>query len=346
MKKYFSKLSTKIKLVTAVSGFSFIVGCAHELNPIKISANSSPTNEIAQQRSLIDQAYKDQVDVLAAIPLQKAESYLAKATENNQSGKSAENVLETVGYSKAYLNQALSDANQTGQKFEDVATSRRAAILAGAKNTSKSEILILDEQFRNLTEDIDTSSNVKAEEKKTLQSKYLDLELSAIKKSNLSFLQNILVQAKKKGAEKLTPKAFDEAIQKLNVAEKIIETDRHNTVQVKQASAAATQSATRLMNLLESAQVSKNQTPEQRAVMLDAREQDADHANAVATDAKLQSKKKDQQLANQSANLAVVKNQNVALKQRQEEDAIIVKAEAQFQKSEAEVCFNYFFSHV
>ena len=344
MKKYFSKTKSITKLALGLSMLSFIFSCAHGLMPVAMSADSNPNNEIALQRSLMSQAYKDQVDVLAPNPFQKAETYLLKAAKINETGKSSADVLESIGYSKAYLNQATSDANQVGQKFNDVVDARSAAILVGAKNTESKEIFALDNKFRSLTQDIEDSREVKAEEKKLLQAKYLDLELACIKKNNLDEAKNILEQAKNKGAEKTTPIAYDEAKQKLNSAEKIIETDRHNAVQVREASKVATNSATRLMNLLTSAQMSKVQTPEQRARMLETRDQEAQlanlkasDANSRASDANFESQKKDQQLAQQGAKLEAVRGQNTALKAREEKDAIVANAEAQFKKSEAEV---------
>ena len=337
MANCFSKFNRTAKFSIALGLLGFISGCAHELKPVKISSDASPTAEISAQRNLIDQAYNQQIDVLAPRPLQKAEAFLLKATKSNDSGKSPDDVLESIGYSKSYLNKANEAARQIEPRFSDVVKARSAALLVGAKSTHSNEISSLDKKFRSFTEDVEDSNSVKAEEKTTLQSKYLDLELFAIKKTNLNEIRNLIAQAKNKGAEKVTPVAYDQAVQKLNATEKTIETDRHSTAEINLATKDAMNSARHLMSLLESAQLSKTQTPEQRADTLDAREKAADHANALAADARLQSKTKDLQIAQQGANLELVKGQNTELKQREQEDAIVSEAEAQFGKSEADV---------
>ncbi len=337
MFKSFSKYSRAAKFSISVGVLSFIMGCAHELKPVKIPSESSPAAEISIQRGLIDQAYEAQVDVLASSPLKKAESFFSKAKNSNEKGKAPDEVLEALGISKSYLNKATEEANQLAPNFNDLLKSRRAALLVGAKGVYSSEISSLDNKFRDFTDDMDDSKTVKAEDKTALQSKYLDLELFAIKKTNLDEIRNVIAQAKDKGAEKMTPAAFDQAEQKLNSAEKTIETDRHSVAQIGLATKEAMTSARHLMSLLESAKLSKTQTPEQRAVTLDAREKDVSQANAAANDARLQSKNKDQQLVQQGVNLAMVKGQNSALKHREQEDAIVTDAEAQFGKTEADV---------
>lgn len=342
MNQKFSNYLRVLKISSGI-GMLSIVGCAHELSPIKISPTNSPTTEISNQITLMNQAIGSQTDVLASAHFKKAESYLLDAQAENKKGDSTEVILESVGYSRAYLDKANEEASAVKSNTSDIAEARIAAISAGARNLPK-ELSALDDRFKRLTSNPDEAQKIKTEDKTKLQAQYLNLELHAIKVANLHEAESTLSLTKKKGAEIITPVAYKQAVEKLNNAEKVIETDRHNSEKISLAVKDATDSSRRVFALLESEQNSRSQTPEQRAMTLEARDMALNEAKAVTNEVAAESSVKDQQiavqgeiLALQGEDLAASEVANKVLKKKEMEDKMMTNAAAQFEKSEAEI---------
>ena len=330
------KFSNYLRVLKISSGIGMVAlaGCAHELRPVVISATSSPTTEIANQRRFINFAYDTQTDVLAAKDFKKAESYLTDAQSEIKTGATPEKILEAVGYSQAYLNKANDEAILVKTNISEISDARIAALNAGARDFPK-ELNAIDNNLKKLISDPLQSSSIKAEDKKKLQSQYLNLELLAIKSTNLFETKSILNLAKKKGAEKLIPVAYKEAVGKINIAEKIIEIDRHNSDKIGIAVKEATDSSHRVFSLLESEENSKNQTAEQRAMALEASDIALKQANIVKGEAEAESTIKDEQLSVQGENLLASEIANKELKKNELADKMVEDAAAQFDKSEA-----------
>ena len=218
--------------------------------------------------------------------------------------------------------------------ISEISDARIAALNAGARDFPK-ELNAIDNNLKKLISDPLQSSSIKAEDKKKLQSQYLNLELLAIKSTNLFETKSILNLAKKKGAEKLIPVAYKEAVGKINIAEKIIEIDRHNSDKIGIAVKEATDSSHRVFSLLESEENSKNQTAEQRAMALEASDIALKQANIVKGEAEAESTIKDEQLSVQGENLLASEIANKELKKNELADKMVEDAAAQFDKSEA-----------
>jgi OOP family OmpA-OmpF porin len=351
--KFFKEISMFQKISTGIALLG-LMSCAHELSPSKISSNATPSVEIANQRSLMTDAYNAQVDVLAPSRYKKAESYLEEAQKENAKGDSIDKIYESLGYSHAYLDKANEEAAIVRPNLNEVATARNAALVAGARKLPK-QLNALDHELKELTNKPDSSTKVSSADKTALQSQYLDLELAAIKSTYLGEAKNTLNLAKKKGAEKITPAAFKQAQDKVSAAEKLIETDRHSDAQISVVVKEATTSTKRVFALLESEQNSRNQTPEQRAMTLESRDNAVKAANLetseVVADSSMKEKLKDQEiavkdqemavknetLAIQGQNLAASEEDNLKLKVKEQEDKMVTDAAAQFDKSEADV---------
>ena len=55
-----------IKSTAAIGVLGIMMGCAHQVKPFPISSSANPTEEINNQHSMMTEAYRTQVDVLAA----------------------------------------------------------------------------------------------------------------------------------------------------------------------------------------------------------------------------------------------------------------------------------------
>ncbi len=348
-----------------------LVGCAHEVTPVSMSATSTPSEEIANQVALMNQALSAQVDVLANDEFTKAVSHLSDAQKQNKKGESSDKIMKNLGYSRAYLNKATEVSNMVKASIIQVTDARTAALIAGARSLPK-ELAKLDGKLKDMTDDSSDIGKISSSEKAELQSLYLDLELSAIKFKNLNEAKNILTLVKKKGAEKITPTAYKQAVEKMNIAEKTIETDRHTSAKINPVVQDALASSQRVLKLLESEQNSRNQTPEQRAMTLETRDNAVIAAKVETSEVVAVSNFKDKQLqvqdetiavqgnyisaqgqalasqgetlavqgetlAVQGATLAVKEDENRELMKKENEEKMVNNAAAQFEKSEAEV---------
>ena len=121
------------------------------------------------------------------------------------------------------------------------------------------------------------------------------------------------------------------------MAEKLIETDRHNQSKIEASAKIATLSAKRVANLLESTQASKNMTPEQRAMLLESREIALKKADEIATENEMKLSDKEGELSQKSERLSQVESKNINLSQKANEDKQVKEAAARFTNDEAEV---------
>ncbi len=333
MREKFSKTLQDLKTYSAIGILGLFMGCAHELKPVSISAAADPTSEIKAQEALIEYSQKEQVNVLSPIHFAKSHDYLAEAKKDYKEGESSEDVLLTLGYSKAHLEKAEREAQKISSTLISVTTARKAAILAGADNFPK-ELNSLDDKLTSFTSD---KKSMTPEEKVKLQSQYLNLELLAIKRSKLNALKTTLKEAKDKGALEITPIAYGKAVEQFNIAEKIIETDRHSNTKIDSAVEAAKISSLRVITLMKSEQRSRNQTPEQRAVTLESSRQATKKANATTSQVEATSRETDEMLLTQSENLIISQDENDLLKKKAQENKVVTDAAAQFDKNEADV---------
>lgn len=318
-----------------------LVGCASKPTPVKISSSLPTAEEISSQAQMIEAGYRNQVDVLAPENFSEAQKYFSAAKKLNRTGATSEEVYKSLGYSKAYLINANNEAVASGQKVEEITRARQQALMVGAR-TFPDQLTELDQDLSEMTDM--PVSKITADEKVALQSKYLALELYCIKHQKLGAVKKLLKQADEKNAAKITPKAYSEAVTKYNIAEKLIETDRHSNLPIATAVNAATVSASRVLTLLASEKHARGQTAEQRAVALETKDIAVKAANSQTSAVKADSLQKDQELAAQDqmivAQIATQiesDEENKELKKNEADENMVKMAAAKFSPSEAEV---------
>ncbi len=294
-------MKSNLNMFLGVGLLSVLVGCASKPTPVKISATSNAAEEITTQARMIEAGYKNQIDVLAPGKFADARKHFSEAKKLNQRGASTDEVFTSLGYSKAYLNHAISEASFAARQVEEVTKAREQALAVGARSFPD-QLNPLDHDLSEMSDM--AASKIKNEQKVALQSKYIALELFCIKHNKLGGVRKLIKQAEEKNAAKITPKAWSEAVSKFNIADKLIETDRHSNMPIATAVNTATISATRVLNLLASEQKTRGQTPEQRAVALETKDNAVKTANSETFAVKADSLQKDQELAEQDQVLA------------------------------------------
>ncbi len=305
-------------------------GCASRPEPAAISKAAGPEAAMTAQQEVLEEAHRNHVDVLSPVAFKEASKFMEKAKKQ----KDDKDIYESLGMSKAYLLEAQAETNARSLDLRDVVDARNEAITAGADFEALDST---DNDLMKFTKDSDDYKEMKTADKNKIAAKYLKVELAAIKTSKLAEIKSTLDVAKSKGANTLVPKTYRTAMMRFRAAEKAIETDRHSQNYYQPAVNAAAASANRTLSLVETAVATQNQTPEQRALTLDARNKalrEADEMNTEVTEASLQ---KDEALAAQGASLSAMSDERNELKMKEMQDKAVADAAAKFDSSEAEV---------
>lgn len=292
---------------------AFVISCSSKPSKVDIPANANPSDEITSFENDLHQAEANQVSVLSPKNYEKAKDYLSDAKELREKNKSGQDILEKVGYGRAYLNLANENVKKANEQMPEVLRSRQDAMTSGAETILASEFKAADNDMRAQMEGFEKNpSRVDSKDKDKLNKKYLDLELKAIKASYLSQARNNLDLAEKNGAKRAAPKTYASAKDKIQAAERTIETDRHDTEAIGAASAAALTETQKLLTINGIIKNAKKETPEDLALQMNANRKALDTVSSdVAT--------KEEALKNQQAHIQHLTNSNEALSESNSE---------------------------
>lgn len=291
-----------------------------------VTANA--TEEITALENNIKTAQAGQVDVLSPKNFKEAQEALDDAKKMHGKGKDTDKVLHEVAVGNAYLANANAAADVARANIEDVIAARQAAVTAGAPSYFSKEMKKADEDFRDVTEDIEKNKlGSVSKERNELQAKYLELELMSIKATHLGETRNTIDLARKEKAEKFAPRTLAAAEKSYMDTEAYITANRHNTTAIEARAAETKQAALHALNINRTAKGSDKVSSEETALAMEKERQ-----RVAAKDSQLTSVKGELD-ATQSALEGTV-DANVALMTSQQ------KLEAEQKKLEAEKALN------
>lgn len=291
-----------------------------------VTANA--TEEITNLENNIKTAQSNQVDVLSPKNFKEASESLNDAKKMYSKGKDTDKILHEVAVGNAYLANANTVAEVARSNIEDVIAARQAAVAAGATTYFGKEMKKVDDDFRDVTEDIEKNKlSSAAKERSELQAKYLELELKAIKEKHLGESRNTIALAKKEKAEKFAPRTLAAAEKSYTDTEAYITANRHNTTGIEARAAETKQAAMHALNINRTAKGTDKTSSEETALAMEKERQ------AVAAKENQLSNVKGELDATQSALEGSV-DANVALMSDKE------KLEADQKKLEAEKALN------
>lgn len=126
-------ISRTKQYVAAVALAIAIAGCAGKPPQYQtISSSANPTTEIERTEEMLRDAQGRQVDVLSPKNFADARKTLEKAKDKKEKGKSNEDILEQVSYSRGWLNEANAKAEIAETSMKDITDARAGALRAGA----------------------------------------------------------------------------------------------------------------------------------------------------------------------------------------------------------------------
>lgn len=233
-----------------------------------VTANAQ--EEVSNLENNIKTAQANQVDVLSPKNFKEAHEALEDAKEMHSKGKDADKVLHEVAVGNAYLANANAVADVARGNIEDVISARQAAITAGASSYFSKEMKNADEDFKDVTEDIEKNKLSSAnKERKKLQDKYLALELKAIKEKHLGESRNTISLAKKEKAEKFAPRTLAVAEKSLIDTEAFITANRHSTSAIEARAAETKEAAMHALNINRTAKGTDKISSEETALAME-----------------------------------------------------------------------------
>lgn len=290
-------------------------GCSHSVKKAEYSQATNPTEEVGRLEQELNEARASQVDVLATQEFRAAEKSWSKAKDQMASGKSQENVLDSLGYAKAYLMRAKEVAAGRADRVAGILEARNAALKAGAREfpAENEKLVKIDSDLNSLVDD----KVIHPDHFADMQKRYMDLELTTVQARQLGTARANIDHAIREGARKAAPVSLNRAETQFKDAENAIATDRRNVDSFRPAVERANNSASILA-----------------AVMAEVK-----RANSrITEDSALQIVMKDRQIA--SMNSAISQDQKRLNSQGQQlaaKDQALNASQAQLTEAEAQV---------
>lgn len=262
------------KNLLMASVLTAMTACSSGPTVQEFPVSASPTEEISKLENDMSTAELNQVGVLAPENFQDARDALNDAKKMSSKGKDAEDTLYKVAVGRAYLSSANAAAEVARNNIGSVINAREAALSAGAQNYFGKDFEKVEDDFKDLNEDIEDNKLGGIDKQRgKLQSRYLDLELMAIKEKHLKQSRDGIALAKKEDAKKWAPKTLSIAEKSLADTEAYITANRHNTYGIENRAEQTNLTVDHAININRISKNQKDLPPEELALMLEQERQ-------------------------------------------------------------------------
>ena len=334
-------VSSALLTIATVAIFS----CTSSIKKADIPASANANEEITKMDQAIGQGYANQVDVLASKEFDKSRAYLKDAKKDLADGDDNSDVLESVAYSKAFLDRATELATGRRAQAVGILEARTKALNAGAKKYpfTEKQLSKIDEKLMGKSEKLDKLTAVDISE---YQTDYSNIELATIEESQLGRARTLIDAAREDGARREAPIALKAAEVDYKTAEGLIRANRNLRDNYFQAVTTANRSALFLAAVLAETNDGKVSESVASKVVLQNNRIEKMAAQLDAADVQLNAEKMrlNEAIAGQSGELAR-QNQELARKNSQLNKAnatidlqqTLARAQAEFSSDEAEV---------
>lgn len=250
-------------LVLVVGG---LVACSHGVTRVNYPVTTSPSEVMQSLEADIQNDLRNQTDVLARRDFVKAVDYFDKAKEEMRDKEGQRDVLQTLGYSRAYLNRAEELAAGRREPVEGILDARHAALKAGLRKFPR-----LSDEFSDADESLSEAAaekRISPDDYSKLQQKFLALELKAIQSSNLEAARGKIEGAKQNSASSRAPNTLRKAEMAYASAMNEISSHRHEETLFLPSVLEAKRSADLLVDVMNKIKVGKTLLPESVALRL------------------------------------------------------------------------------
>ena len=199
-------------------------------DPLKLSEN--PVVQIDRLERDLNNARKNQVNILAPTGFVKAEASLIDAKKKLDRGAGVPKILKKVEYGRVRLQHAEQMAKRSRSVLADVIKARELARSAGATSFG-ADYAKAEEQFLKLTKAVEDDKIKRATKNKPkVTEAYRQLELRAIKEQTIGQARKLIKQAENEGARKRAPKTYAVARKKLKEVDAFISKHRYQKLKM------------------------------------------------------------------------------------------------------------------
>jgi len=251
-------------IIVIIVFLSFVGACTStSVNVKPIAKSENPTDHINRLENDLAAAYKNQLNVLAPTWFAKAESSLGKAKKGLEQGEDPSEVLGIIAEGQTQLKKAEEITRVARTTLADVIKSRNLARQAGAAKLGY-DYTSAEQTFLSLTKAIERGDLAYSEKHKAaLAETFRSLELRAIKIETLGEVRKLIEQAKISRVDKIAPRSFKIAQNKLSEADAFITQNPYQKEMMHQKANEALFMSQRLLQIADQSEKIKNMKPEE-----------------------------------------------------------------------------------
>lgn len=233
----------------------------------ELAHGNDPEKAVAEVTQIMEEALKNQVDILADSQFEDGRKSLGDAKEGLKKGRKSEVILEKAAMAKAYFQDATKMAQTRRALAGRILEARQAALHAGLRNSSPllGELDEVDDDLKSETKQF--SRELTPTKFSEFQKKYLALETKAVQFRELNSAHAAIQGATRDTAKKLAPNSLRTASLDYTNAENTIAQSPRNPEMYKQSVQTALESAMMLQDVMDVIKGAKG-TPENIAVQI------------------------------------------------------------------------------
>ena len=262
----FRKLfSISAMTLTAAFSLGSICGCASHAP--EVQDNRDPGQVMSELNTRIQTAQDQQVPMLSPQDFNKAKDAYANANKAQMKTEpNNQDVLANARESEDYITKAEKNASVSKLTLSSAIEARQNAINAGANTYFKDDFKNADDQFTDLTKNVEDGNLGYAKDKQgDVADLYSRLEKRAVYRRYAYNPKQALVAAKDQGAEKWAPDQLKDADAKYQALSQAIESNPRDTDNIAALAVTSQQSADQLLKTTQDSKYLASLPPEERA---------------------------------------------------------------------------------
>lgn len=337
------KLISRALALVACSG---LMACASKPKA-DLPADANPQAEMQKVESEMAEARAKQFNKLSPTNFAEAQDSLANAKKKIDKGAANEKILNDIAISKGYMERVETVGEKNSAIVAPIMTARQNALNARADSMLGRQFAKVDEDFADMGHEMEESRfKLKADKASALERKYQDLELEALKMTNLGEARTAIERAGHDGAHRRAPQTFEMAKTQYNSAERAIAENRRNPQAYQSSVDEALKGAHKLQEVVNLSQ--RNNISEAAALTMWNQQQQI--TSSQSSIARLESQSREQQeklraqmdeqktaAGQQQAAVTELQNQNTQYAEQEQMRQKIETLRSGFGKDEAEV---------
>lgn len=251
--------------------FFLLTGCgagkAIKVEPIPKTEN--PAEQVAMLENEVNNARKNQLNVLVPYSFAKAEEHLASAKKGLDRGDEISGILKSVSMGRAQVKNMEEQSQVVKTALADVIKARDFARVAGAPGLGE-DYDKTESDFLDLTKAIESNNLSRAQKNKgKVEESFHHLEVRAIKDQTLGEVRTLIDRAEKEGAKKFAPGTLEFAKMKLIEADTFITENPYKKEEMLEKAGEALFHAGRAIHISRQSQKIKDMETEEIALWME-----------------------------------------------------------------------------